>query len=206
MMAGELGVVLSQGSKPVLCPQREVYRVYRDDGNAVVAGHVGEPVTEPGRWEPGDLVPERPAPTSPCGPFAGAFAALAAGVGEVQVLDHDGAGPVLAGGGEDAGDRGPQPPVPGARRQARQWQVDGERDADLVAIRVSTAPPRCPALTSTAMTVPSCASVTGGVLASSTMRRGTSAPFRGRRRIIAGRPQCGLRGNIAAPVGEFDRA
>jgi hypothetical protein len=49
---------------------------------------------------------------------AGAFASLVAGVGEVEVLDHHGAGPVLAGDGQDGRDRGPQPPVPGARRQA----------------------------------------------------------------------------------------
>jgi hypothetical protein len=52
----------------------------------------------------------RPVAASAGGPVAGAIAALLAGVDEVEVLDHDRAGLVLAGGGQDGGDRGPQEP------------------------------------------------------------------------------------------------
>jgi hypothetical protein len=102
VVAGELGVVALHGGEPVLrCPAGGVGRVHRDDGQAGVAGHGREPVTEPGGGDPGDLVPERPAPASPCGPVAGVFASLVAGAAEAEVLDHDGAGPVRAGGGQD---------------------------------------------------------------------------------------------------------
>src|ERR1039457_118278 len=66
VVAGELGVVLLHGGEPVLrSPAGGVGRVHRDDGHASVAGHGGEPVTEPGGWDAGCLVPERPAPASP---------------------------------------------------------------------------------------------------------------------------------------------
>ena len=38
------------------------------------------------------------------------FAALVPGLGEVEVLDHDGPRPVLAGGGDQAADGGAEPP------------------------------------------------------------------------------------------------
>jgi hypothetical protein len=44
-------------------------------------------------------------------PSAWTWPPLGAGLGEVQVLDHDGPRAAGPGGGDDAGDRGPQPPV-----------------------------------------------------------------------------------------------
>ena len=53
------------------------------------------------------------------GRFPCALASLGPGLGEVQVLDHDRPRAVLFRGGDQAADRGPQPPVPGRRRAAR---------------------------------------------------------------------------------------
>ena len=154
-------------------------------------------------------MPERLAATSSRGSAAGAFASLAAGVGEVQVLDHDGAGPMLAGRGQDARDCGPQPPVPSASGQARQWQGDGERDADLVAIRVQHRHREVPGVH---------VHRNDGALPGPRQRhrRGwrrlprcvdVPAPAcRVQGDVIADGPGRGLRGNIAAPVGKLDRA
>ena len=129
-------MVLPYRGEPVLRPPTGgVGRVHRDHGQAGIVGHVAKPVPEPAGREAGDLAAERPAPASSCGPAGGPFASLAAGIGEVEVLDDHGAGMVLAGSGQDGGDRGPQPPVPCARGQARQGQADGVGDASLVAVR-----------------------------------------------------------------------
>ena len=62
------------------------------------------------------------------------FAALVPGLGEVEVLDHDGPRPVLAGGGDQGADRGPQPPVPRRGGPPGQLQRHRERDAEHVPV------------------------------------------------------------------------
>ena len=62
------------------------------------------------------------------------FAALGAGPGEVQVLDHDGARAVLAGGGDEGADRGAEPPVAGGGGLPGQLQRHREREAEHVPV------------------------------------------------------------------------
>jgi hypothetical protein len=63
------------------------------------------------------------------------LAALGAGLGEVEVLDHDRPRPVLAGGGDEGADRGPQPPVAGGGGPPGQLQRHRERHAEHVPVR-----------------------------------------------------------------------
>jgi hypothetical protein len=80
---------------------------------AGVGGHLREPVAElPGR-DPGDQAAERAAAAAAGGPASGSLPALGTGLGEVEVLDHDRLRAVRPGGGDEAADRGPQPPVAG---------------------------------------------------------------------------------------------
>src|SRR5271157_4535670 len=75
-----------------------------------------------------------PAPLAARGSAGGPFAAFGAGVGEVQVLDDDGAGTAALRGGDEGGDGGPQPPVAGAGGQPGEAEGDGGRDAEDVAV------------------------------------------------------------------------
>ena len=75
---------------------------------------MGEPVPESGSGDTCYLVSEGTSSASFRWPVSDAFAALVAGVVEVQVLDHDGGRVVLAGSVEDVADRGPEVPVSGS--------------------------------------------------------------------------------------------
>ena len=112
--AGVSGGLFPHGGEPVLrSPAGGVGRVHGDDGHAGVGGHVGEPVPESGSGDTRYLVSEGTSSASFRWPVSDAFAALVAGVVEVQVLDHDGGRVVLAGSVEDVADRGPEVPVSG---------------------------------------------------------------------------------------------
>jgi hypothetical protein len=135
VVPGRLGVVLAQRGEPVLRPPpRAVSGINNDDEQAGVGGHLHQPVAElPGRdarhkaAEPAAPLPAgRPAPVP--------LAALVPGLGEVEVLDHDGPRAVLAGGGDDGADRGAEPPVAGGGGPPGQVQRHRERDAEDVPV------------------------------------------------------------------------
>jgi hypothetical protein len=63
------------------------------------------------------------------------LAALGAGLGEVEVLDHDRPRAVLAGGGDQAADGGAEPPVAGGGGPPGQVQRHRERHAEHVPVR-----------------------------------------------------------------------
>ena len=99
-----------------------------------VGGHLHEPAAELPGGDAGDRAAERPAPLPARRPAPVPLAALSAGLSEVEVLDHDGPRPVLAGGGDEPADRGPHPPVPGGGGQPGQVQRHRERDAGHVPV------------------------------------------------------------------------
>jgi hypothetical protein len=123
VVAGGLGVLLAQQGQPVNGrPARSVGRVDHDDRKVGVAGHLAEAVSELAGGDGGDHAPEALAASAACGPVPGALAALGAGLFEVQVLNHYGAGACVLGGGDEGGDRGAQVPVPGGRGEPGQVQ------------------------------------------------------------------------------------
>jgi hypothetical protein len=135
VVPGRLGVVLAQGGEPVLRPPpRAVGGINDDDEQARVGGHLHQPLAQlPGR-DARHRAAERPAPLPAGGPAPAVFAALVPGLGEVEVLDHDGPRPVLAGGGDQAADRGPQPAVAGGGGPPGQLQRHRERHAEHVPV------------------------------------------------------------------------
>lgn len=89
------------------------------------AGAVDQAVPELRGGDAGDGAPEGPAAPAARGPAVGPFPSFGAGLSEVQVLDHDRAGSVSPGGGDEAADRRPQPTVAGGG--AQPGQVKGGR-------------------------------------------------------------------------------
>jgi hypothetical protein len=79
--------------------------------------HLDEPVTEPCRGQARDDPAKRPSASAPRWATPGLFAALSAGVSEVQVLDRDGGAAALLGEADEDADRGAHPPV-----ALRPWQ------------------------------------------------------------------------------------
>src|SRR5215469_9094216 len=93
VMAGRLRVVLPQGLEPVLgCPAGGVGGVDDDDRQPGVAGYLDQPVAELAGGDAVDRAAEPAPPPAARRPAAVAFASLGAGLGEVEVLDDDGAG------------------------------------------------------------------------------------------------------------------
>src|SRR5580704_3611223 len=122
VVTGRLRVVLSHGPQPVLgSPPGGVGGVDNDNRQARVAGHLDQPVAEPGGGDAVDSAPEVPAAPAARGPAARPFPPFRAGRGEVEVLDDDGAGTAGPGGGDQCADGGAQAPVAGAGRQPGQF-------------------------------------------------------------------------------------
>ncbi len=128
-------VVAFQLGEPVLgAPSGGVGGVDGDDRDYCVVSHLGQPVAQLCGREPGDHGPVTPSPPAAGWPISGVFAALLAGVGEVEVLDHYSFGVVFGRGGQDPADRRAQPPVASAGGQARQRQLDSARCAERIAV------------------------------------------------------------------------
>ncbi len=139
-----------------------------------------------------------------------ALAALGAGLGEVEVLDHDRPRAVLPGGGDQAADRGPQPPVPGGGGQPGQVQRHRERDAEHVPVRRDDGDGEV-----AGVDVDRHHRVRAAVPPAT--GRGRAATFHdpsryqrpeagSQRDVVADRAGGGLGGDLVAPVGELDRA
>jgi hypothetical protein len=102
-MTGRLPVVLPQGYEPVLgSPAGGVGGVDDNDRQPGVGSHLDQPVAEFAGGNVDDGAPESPAAPAARGAAAHPFASFGAGLGEVQVLDDDGAGAVFFGGGDEA--------------------------------------------------------------------------------------------------------
>jgi hypothetical protein len=133
--AGDLlcGVLLGEGLAPVLvAPDRRPARIHRYHGDALVGGHLREPVAELGRGEAGDGAAEPlPAPST-----AHPLPAGLAGVGEVEVLDHHRRAATLTDDREQPADRRTQPPITSRSRHTVQVQrhVHGEPDRVAAAV------------------------------------------------------------------------
>ncbi len=135
VVAGRLRVVLPQRGEPVLGPPPGgIGGIDNDHRQPGVGGHLGQPVPELASGDAGDQPPEGPAAPAARGAAAVALASLGAGGGEVEVLDHDGAGTVLPRGGDEGGNGGPQPPVAGGGGPPGQVQADSGRAAEDVAV------------------------------------------------------------------------
>ena len=129
-----LGWCSRSGPSQCSAPHR-IGRVGDDHVQARVGGHLDQPVTEPGGGDARDGAAEPASPPAARGPVPVPLASLGPGRGEVQVLDHDRLGAVLSRGGDEAADRGPQPPVTGSGGQPGQVERDGGRGAQHVAVR-----------------------------------------------------------------------
>jgi len=136
VVTGRLGVVFPQGPQPVLGgPAGSVGGIDDDDRQARVAGHLDQPVAELAGGDPGDRAPEPPSPLAARGPAGRPLASLGAGLGEVEVLDDEGAGTSRPGGGDQGADGGAQAPVAGGSGEPGQVQGNGGRGAEDVAVR-----------------------------------------------------------------------
>ena len=109
---GDRGTSFPQRAEPVLGPPAGgVSRVGGDDRQARIGGHLDEPVPEPGGREAGDQRAIAPAALAARGPAVVVLASLFAGIGKIQVLDHDRLAAAFAGQPDDRRDGGAQPPV-----------------------------------------------------------------------------------------------
>jgi hypothetical protein len=97
--------------------------------------HLDQAVAEPGGRNARDGPPERPAAPASRRAVRCLLASFRAGLGEVEVLDHDRSRPVVFRGGDKAADGCPQPPIPCSSGQADQVEGDGDRDAEDIAVR-----------------------------------------------------------------------
>jgi hypothetical protein len=129
-------MVLPQRGEPVLrAPPRGISRIDDDHVQPCVRRHLHQAVPEPPGGDAGDGAAE-PAPAPPARrPVPRPLAALGAGVGEVEVLDHDRPRAVVFRGGDQAADRVPEPAVPRGGGQPGQVQRHRERGAGHVAVR-----------------------------------------------------------------------
>ena len=128
-------VVLAQRGEPVLrSPPRAVSGINDHDGKSRVVSHLHQPLAQLPGGDAGDRAAERPAPPPAGRPAPVPFAALVPGLGEVDVLDHDRAGAVLAGGSDEAADGGAEPPVADGGGQPGQLQRHRERQAEHIPV------------------------------------------------------------------------
>jgi hypothetical protein len=136
VVTGSLGVVLAERGQPVPgAPFRGVGRVDDDHGQAGVRGHLHEAAAELPGWDARDCAAEPAAPPPPGGAVPGPLAAFGAGVGEVEVLDHDRPRAVVPGGGDEAADGVPESPVACRGGQAGQAERDRAGGARHVPVR-----------------------------------------------------------------------
>jgi hypothetical protein len=103
-----IGSLLLQGFTPVLAaPHACVSRIDTDHSDAAAGGHGGEPVPETPSGYAGNGATKTLSPPA----AAQCFAAAGAGVGEIEVLDHDRGALVPISDIKHRGDRGTDPPI-----------------------------------------------------------------------------------------------
>ena len=154
-----------------------------------------------------DQRPEPPAPPAAGRPAPGAFPALLAGVGEVEVLDHDRACPVLGASDADQGGDGGPDAVPsrwlaGSPARARGIVTGGPAGFPS---GVSAQAARWPAFTSTATTGCARSSPRSAGGAGRRLPARVQVPasrVRVQADVVADRAGRGLRRDLIAPVGE----
>ena len=210
VMAGRFGVVLPQRGEPVLgSPPGGVGRINDDDVQARVGGHLHEAVTEFPGGDAGHSAPEGPAAPTAGRPVPGPFASFGAGLGKVEILDDDRVGAVFFGGGNESGDGGSQPPVPGRCRLPGQVQANDRRGAEDVAVRRDDGGGEVADVDVDGHHGMPAELVQGRDVRRGHPPRGRDIPAAAGRiagDVIADRAAGRLRGDLIAPVGELDRA
>ena len=207
---GDRGCLLPEGGEPVLgAPPGCVGRVGRDHGQPRVRGHLGEPVAKLSSWQAGHHPAEAASLLAVRRARAATLASLPAGIGEVQVLNRDRVAAMLTGPADERGDGGAEPTVPLAGRQPSQRERDRDRQAGRVAVRHDD--PRCqvPVVQVDGQHgVPPQVLQSGGWLGRDAPRRvQVPASPRGiEGDVVADGAGGGLRGDLAAAVGERHRA
>ncbi len=206
---GDRSLMLKRGEPVLRRPPGGAGGVDGDHRESRVEGHLGEPVPEPGRGDAGHQCPEPPTAAAARRAVPGTFPAQGPGLGEVQVLDHDRACPVLPGCADQGGDGGPDAAVPLAGGQPGQGKGDRDREADGVPVGGERPGGEVPGVhvdRDHRVRAEFC-EVRGGAGRRLPARVQVPAPgARVQADVVADRPGRGLRRDLITPVGENDRA